>query len=352
MIEIDFISGSKSDPESTSSYDAIAIRLKSAGDDAEQKVIVIDGGFSDIGNDIVNHVVEHYNSDKIDLMISTHPDNDHLNGLLTIIQQFPVVELMVHQPQLYVNNLDDFTNLDNLESLLAYATDAGTTVTDPFTGLTRFDNVLTVLGPTEEYYKKLLREQLDPLAKAIFTAKSALNQASVAIKDIAERALGHMPDETIDDGGVTSPRNSSSVITLIDIDGKRHLFTGDAGIEALGHAADEYEERYGSFAVAPLRFFQAPHHGSRRNLGKSILNRIFGVPGAHHTDNHTVFVHAAKASSKHPSPKVTNALLRRGTKQEKLGVTNGRGISQSFDAPARTGWTSIKPYPILPEDEN
>lgn len=351
MIEIDFISGSNSDPESTSSYDAIAIRFKADGD-AEQKVVVIDGGFSDVGNDVVNHVVEHFGADKIDLMISTHPDSDHINGLLTIIQQFPVVELMVHQPQLYMDDLDDFTNLDNLENLLAYAIDAGTTVSDPFTGVSRFSGVLTILGPTEEYYTKLLSDQLDPIAKAIFMARSSLNAASVALKDVAERALGHMPDETLDDGGITSPRNSSSVITLIDIDNRRHLFTGDAGIEALGYAADEYDARYGSFATAPLRFFQAPHHGSRRNVGKSILNRIFGEPGAHYSDEHSVFIHAAKASKKHPSPKVTNALLRRGTRQGRLGVTNGGGIRHRHNAPERDGWSSISPYPILPEDEN
>ena len=350
MIDIDFISGSNSDPDSTSSYDAIAMRFKEDSD-ASQKIVVIDGGFSDVGDDVVNFIMDRYGASKIDLMISTHPDNDHLNGLLTIMQQMPVNELLVHQPQLYRDNLNGFTNLDNLDLLLGYAVDAGTTISDPFTGVNRFNGRLIILGPSEDYYRQLLNDQLDPAAKAMFAIRSGLVQASTAIKDLAGKALGQMPAETLDDSGITSPRNSSSVITLLEIDGKRHLFTGDAGIEALEYAADEYESFHGSFSSAPLQFFQAPHHGSRRNLGKSILNRIFGEPGANHSSTHTVFIHAAKASTKHPSPKVTNALIRRGCQQKHLGVTNGSGLWHHFNSEPRDDYSSINSYPILPEDE-
>lgn len=350
MIDIDFISGSKSDADSTSSYDAIVVRFKEDADE-DQKIVVIDGGFSDVGDDIVNFIADRYKAEKIDLMVSTHPDNDHLNGLLTIIQQIPVDELFVHQPRLYRDDLDGFTNLDNLDLLLGYAVDSGTTVSDPFTGVNRFDGRLIVLGPSEGYYQELLKDQLDPAAKAMYAIRSTLVQASTAIKDLAGKALGQMPDETLDDSGITSPRNSSSVVTLLNVDGRRHLFTGDAGIEALAHAADEYESIYGSFATAPLRFFQAPHHGSRRNVGKTLLNRIFGEPGATHSDDHTVFIHAAAASKKHPSPKVTNALMRRGCPQKRLGVTNGGGLWHHFNSEPRDDYSSIDPYPILPEEE-
>ena len=349
MVDIDFISGKSADPDSTSSYDAIAIRFKE-DQDAEQKVIVIDGGFTDTGNDIVNFVADTYGADKIDLMISTHPDTDHLNGLLTVIQQVEVGELLIHQPRTYRNDLSDFGNLDNLDSLLAYAAEQGTVISDPYTGLTRFDERLVVLSPTEEYYKHLLHEQLDPAGKMAYSLRKALSETSVAVKDLG-RALHILPKETLGNDGVTSPRNNSSVVTLLNLAGRRLLFTGDAGIDALGQAADQYELLHGAFSDAPLHFFQAPHHGSRRNLGSALLDRIFGEHGAHHSDNHTVFIHAAKASKKHPSSKVTNALLRRGTRQEKLGTTEGKSIWFSINSEPRDGYSSINPYPILPEDE-
>jgi beta-lactamase superfamily II metal-dependent hydrolase len=350
MIDINFIAGLNSDPKSTSSYDAIVVRFKQETDESP-KIIVIDGGFSDVGNDVVNFVVGRFGADKIDLMISTHPDGDHLNGLLTIIQQIQVDELMVHQPRLHQEDLSGFTNLENLDLLLGYAESAGTTVTEPFMGVNRFDAQMVVLGPSEDYYKELLHEQLDPFAKALYKVRSGFAQASVAIKDVTAKALGQMPEETLDDSGITSPRNNSSVITLLNVDGHRMLFTGDAGITALEQAANIYEVIFGSFQTAPLHFFQAPHHGSRRNLGVTLLNRIFGEPGAVHSTTHTVFVHAANASKKHPSPKITNALIRRGLQQNKLGVTNGISLWHGHQSEMPTGYNTINPYPILPEDE-
>lgn len=49
----------------------------------ERCVVVIDGGFKDTGDTIADHIVQHYNTNHVDLVISTHPDNDHINGLLT-----------------------------------------------------------------------------------------------------------------------------------------------------------------------------------------------------------------------------------------------------------------------------
>ncbi len=82
--------------------------------------------------------------------------------------------------------------------------------------------------------------------------------------------------ETLTDDGETGPRNNSSVITLLHVGGERMLFTGDAGIPALTAAASYYETIFGSFPAAPLTFFQTPHHGSRRNVGPTLLNRLLG----------------------------------------------------------------------------
>jgi beta-lactamase superfamily II metal-dependent hydrolase len=115
MLDIDFISRSDKGAATSSSYDAIALRFKEDQDES-QKVVVIDGGFSETGTDLLDFIQDRYQADKIDLMISTHPDTDHLNGLVSIIQQMPVSELLIHQPRLYRADLDDFKNIDNLDS--------------------------------------------------------------------------------------------------------------------------------------------------------------------------------------------------------------------------------------------
>lgn len=349
MLDIDFVAGSNSDPDSTSSYDAITLRFKEDGDE-NQIVVVIDGGFSDTGNDVVNHLAKHYGTDKVDLMISTHPDRDHLNGLITAIQQLEVKELWIHQPDTHTDDLSEFTNLDNLNTLLAFAEDQGVTITEPFAGTSNFGGRILALSPTNEYYEELLREQLDPEVKAAFASSGTANRFASAISNLFERALTHLPIETLGNGGKTHPRNNSSVITLLSYNSKRYMFTGDAGIPALEAAADCYESNFGEFSNAPLAFFQAPHHGSKRNVGADILNRILGQHGQPHNPNFHAFIHAAKASTKHPSPKVTNALIRRGCKQDSLAVTQGFTKHHSHNSPDREGWSSITPYPILPEE--
>lgn len=351
MLEIDFLSGSDTDQDSTSSYDAIAIRFKEA-QDQEQQVIVVDGGFSDIGNDLVNFLHETYQTDTVDLMISTHPDQDHLNGLVTAIQQLNVKELLIHQPYNYRSNLDGFTNLDNLNDLLAYAEDKGVSITDPYMGLARFNDRLVILGPSEEFYKECLDAQFDPELIAEF-ARSGQTVSGIlaSLSRSVERALTYLPVETLGDDGKTHPRNNSSVIALLTVDGHRHMLTGDAGISALEQAADYYESLHGSFAEDPLCMFQMPHHGSKRNVGKTILNRVLGNHNTPHNPNHQVFISAAKASKKHPSPKVTNAAIRRGTQRKKLAVTNGKSVRHHHNAPDRDGYSPIDPYPILSEDE-
>jgi beta-lactamase superfamily II metal-dependent hydrolase len=157
------------------------------------------------------------------------------------------------------------------------------------------------------------------------------------------------PIETLTDEGDTGPRNNSSVITLLQVAGHRLLFTGDAGMPALEAAAERYEEIVGEFSEAPLRFIQGPHHGSKRNVGPTILNRMLGTMTQPFSTETVAFISSAKADEKHPSPKVVNALGRRGCK---VCASEGEGISYSNDVPNRPGWNPITPLPPLPEDDD
>ena len=81
--------------------------------------------------------------------------------------------------------------------------------------------------------------------------------------------------ERLRDGGITNASNESSVVLYGDFgDDKRVLLTGDAGINALSWAAN-----YAKTSGLPLQqfsFVQIPHHGSRRNVGLTVLNAILG----------------------------------------------------------------------------
>jgi beta-lactamase superfamily II metal-dependent hydrolase len=316
------------------SGDAIIARFSTPT--GAQAVVVIDGGFADTGTDIVNHVRRWYGTSYVDLVINTHPDADHINGLKTVLEQLEVGELLIHQPRLHGFTETDL-NPEALDDLLAVARRRGVLVTEPFAGLQRFDGALTVVGPTQAYYEELLKEQLMSRSLAAVLA-SLYRKALVQTR----RVLAALPPETLDDTGETTPRNNTSVITQLTVDGRRLLFTGDAGIPAL-HAALDYAELF-YLTSATLDFLDVPHHGSRRNLGPTILDRLLRGQGGV-----TAVVSASDSDPKHPSPKVTNALMRRGC--EVYTTEDGQKWYHSGDAPAR-GWGAAQPVPPLDEADD
>ncbi|WP_433609564.1 ComEC/Rec2 family competence protein [Dactylosporangium sp. CA-139114] len=343
MYDVDFLPVENDQQDGGKSGDAIAIRF-TVDATGRRGVVVIDGGFTDIGDNLVGHIRRYYRTNSIDLMISTHPDADHLNGLAKVVEQLTVRELMIHQPRLHIRDVSEFSNLEALDNLITLARRRGVILTEPFAGVERFGGQLRILGPTEEYYEALLREQLAEAKVGAFADTSQprwLQQVARAF----EQALTYLPLETLTDEGETSARNNGSVITLITASQERMLFTGDAGMPALEAAASCYENSVGPFSAAPLGFFQAPHHGSKRNVGPTILNRILGRPEAPYNADCTSFVSSAKAAPKHPSPKVVNALKRRGCT---VFATEGNMILHTDEN--ERGWLQMTEFPTLGED--
>ena len=85
--------------QESKSGDAIAIRWGNLRGPREQQcVVVIDGGFQDSGHHLSNHVKKYYGTDLIDAVVSTHADQDHINGLGAVLDELRVRELWIHQP--------------------------------------------------------------------------------------------------------------------------------------------------------------------------------------------------------------------------------------------------------------
>src|SRR3569833_3633073 len=312
MYELDLLpvegggSGSKSG-------DAITTRFTTPL--GREAVIVVDGGFSDDGQRLVDHIDMYYDTASVDLVISTHPDADHLNGLATVLTELNVAELMIHQPWLHLTIVTEFSNLEAIEKLIAVAAERGTAVREPFTGERACDGAVTILGPTSDYYAQCVAQHLQEVATGAAAARMA--SASTVGRLLAKavttlsRALPLLPLETLGEDGDSGPRNNSSAITLLELDGERFLLTGDAGIPSLWAAATAYESEIGPFATAPLRFIQPPHHGSRRNLSPTLLDHVIGPKNRPHGITGAT-VSAADDDPRPPTPQVTNALQRRG----------------------------------------
>lgn len=70
----------------------------------------------------------------------------------------------------------------------------------------------------------------------------------------------------------TSAENDMSLILYLTVAGRKILFTGDAGTLGLYNAI--YYATKSKIDLKTLDRFQVPHHGSRHNLSKVILDHI------------------------------------------------------------------------------
>lgn len=329
MVEIEFLWVG----EESKTGDAITCRFTSP-ETGEPAIVLIDGGFIETGDRIVEHVEQHYGTSVVDLVICTHPDDDHIGGLFTVLQNLSVRRLLIHRPAQY-GFLGDEYKSDLVEDLVKTARKHGTVVDSGFTGTTYFGGALTIAGPTQAHYKAFLSGQKDWESTSNRFARAVAEKYGT-VKRAARNILGYDPGETLtDDNGGTTPRNNTSIICNLTVEGARVLFTGDAGAPALTAAAD-YLDGAG-LSSEPIDLFDIPHHGSRHNLTKDLCDRFLG-PIVGDVKKGSAYVTVGKKAEDHPRPEVANAMKRRG-----YPVYEARGITirWSRNAPSRLGWGPV-----------
>lgn len=357
--EIDFLPVG----EGEQSGDAISLRFGNLfGMRSEQTVVVIDGGFKESGEELVKHVKKYYGTSRVDLVVSTHPDADHAGGLEVVLEELEVGCLWMHQPWEHTDDIarmfkdgrvtDDSVrkalrrSLDTARGLERLAAKKGIPLVEPFAGLTDDAGCFRVLGPTKDFYESLLpdfRGTPEP-KEGVGVIKKFASEVREIICKIVER----WDFETLDDEGETSAENNSSTILLLTSDGRNCLFTGDTGIPALTEIADLLEVE--GFDFSSLEFIQVPHHGSQRNVGPTILNRLVGPKQVRDNRIRRAYVSVTKdGAPKHPSKKVTNAFRRRGAH---VSATEENKIWCYRHAPNRDDYGDITTLPFYYEVED
>lgn len=346
--EIDFLpvgTGEKSG-------DAIALRVWS---NIGQQVFVIDGGTKDAGKMLVQHIQTFYGTKTVNAVISTHPDGDHASGLTEVLENLDVKLLLMHQPWDHAADIKasfesrTLTNLGlqrKMKEELVYAHELkkiadrkSIPIVEPFEGGEWTNGLFKVLGPSQAYYETLLpqfRDMPEP-KEQVGLIPGLIKKVEEKLEMVAEA----FDVETLVDGNEHfSAENNTSTILLFTLGQDQVLFTGDADADALTLAVD-YAAR-NNISLANLKILQVPHHGSKQNVGPTILNRI-KAPTAHISVS-------PGAAPKHPSKKVINALARRGARV----FTNAPGqlaCYRSTSAPARPGWVDLTPHPFYNEVE-
>ncbi len=359
MYEVDFLAVG----DESQSGDAIVLRYGDFSDRDLYRVVVIDAGFKETGENVVNHIKKFYDcseNPRVDLVISTHPDNDHASGLRVILEELEVEELWMHQPWLHSNAAKKYAEgdksaldetlhkgIDMAKELIDLAEEKEIPVIEPFTGLRSDDTAIFVLGPSEEFYEELQEEIAD---KEKSSARVLLQQARASVAKLLRKVqeTWNGPEGLAEpEENATSPRNQTSTVILASFDDQVILFTGDAGVAGLEQAVNA------GGGDLNLTLLQIPHHGSKRNVGPSILDSLLGpcLENEGGSNGKLAFISCAKKGEpKHPSKRVTNAVTRRGTK---VYPTQGASLWKYSKGLTREGWSdSASPIEFVQDYED
>lgn len=345
------------------SGDAILVRY---WDGEFWRVMLVDGGFAETGEMICEHVRKYYETDFIDYVVSTHPDNDHICGLKVVFEKMSVGEFWVHLPWLHAADILHLFKsrrwqLQNLEAqlydahsqvaeLVALAHGQGAIVSAPFQGARIGD--FEVLSPTVAMYNGLLPQfratpppDIDLLMQLGHWITGVGRRVARQVRRVVTE---NWAAETLREGGTTAAENESSVVLYADFGAGGILLTADAGLRALNVAVDQANRR-GFGLQDSLWLSQIPHHGSRNNVSPSILNRIVGAPLTFGGVRRTIcVVSAGKDDTTHPRQVVVNALQRRGLKPK---ATRGQVIRFEEGIGDRVGWVPLVPLAFDPNVE-
>lgn len=320
---------------------------------------IIDGGFTDTANIIIDHVERHYAKPAIIAnVVLSHADNDHACGLIKVLEHFDVRNLWMNRPWDHVDEvLDKFHGAYTREGLIKKMRDMhpylvemekiaatkGIAIRAPLQGADI--GPFKVLAPSRQRYVSLIPD-LDKTPQSYATEGRTLG-------DILGRALGAVVEavkerldlETLDDEPpATSASNETSVVQMATFGERRILLTADVGPGGLKESID-YAETFTLFTQPSIA--QVPHHGSRRNVTPTVLNRWLGTyPSAHRG---CAVASIGKDQDRYPRTKVSNAFIRRGydvysTENGYINFVNG------YDR--RSGLMDATPIPFSPDVED
>jgi beta-lactamase superfamily II metal-dependent hydrolase len=354
--EVDFLQ-----VNSDRSGDAIAIRYQIGQSWA---VHVVDGGYTRTAPQLAAHIRKRYGTNFINHMVVTHGDQDHAEGLATLAEEMDVGCIWMFRPWLYAQPLlpyfARYNSADRLAARLRECfqyTDVLEKVAirkriemrEPFQN--EWIGPFRVLAPSPgRYFQLVIDSEKTPQATPNLSILGGiLAEAMKSVVRFIKSGWGSEKFSTQE----TSAENEMSVIQYANLNNRSIVLTGDAGRSAMREAA-AFAPQAG-LILPGVDFFQAPHHGGRRNVNSEILDQWLGPilpnllpPGQ---ERFRAIISSAFEDTNHPRKAVLRGLLHRGAK---ILTTEEHNIwIHAGDAPERPDYYPLEnqPYPDEQEED-
>jgi len=326
--------------------------------DAGPTRIQIDGGRIATCRDLRTRIEAMIEEGKaLDLLVVTHVDRDHIEGVLEMLKAGKCPEIRDVWFNGYVHLLD--------EAIESYSPQQGEALSrlirtrqlpwnhafggkriavvdgDPLPSRTVGEITLTLLSPTPGK----LEDLRGPWKKACEDAGLIPGVPATAEPLPPEiESFGPIDIEELADKPFEADHaepNGSSIAFLLEHDGKRVLLSGDAHPEILIASIDRILEESGEDKLA-IDLFKLPHHGSRKNVSKDLLEKL-DCPRYVFSTNGSYF--------DHPDPVAVARVLKFGGADKTLYFNYHSPESLIWDKPDwKTRYNYSTVYPAA--DEN
>lgn len=316
--------------------------------DGERDVILIDGGKDWEDGDRVLRQLDAYYGGRVDHLVASHMDVDHAGGLLHIVENLDAEQIgqaWVHDVSKHgldveraigvARRLADeaestavrtvATHLaDSVEAtqrLIAVLKAKGVPVQEAFADTNNRIGPMVALGPTQAFFAECVQFYAD------VGMLNRMVEQGISFKRRKTAGTGPAaPDEVlaqaIDD---PETEKQASLILLLEYEGDKYLFPGDAGRAAFSACPDLDRARN-------LHWLKVPNHGSKHNLNPELLDLL---------SPRLAYVSASGVGI-NPHPDLVTALKNRGTVLYTT-ARSGNVWHRRGDVPPRTGFETRRP---------
>ncbi len=303
--------------------------------------ILIDGGFAQTYEDSLKERLKKLNetSRKLDLVVITHVDSDHIRGVLKIFSDnynslikkvwFNSGSILSSYFQDTKNNNDKIDIIPKLTDFQIVSIKEGIKLEDilskshlanetPIKALdiVNLENLtFKVLSPNSENLKKLndkwndiLKEELSK--KPFYEIAARSNDYNQKIEDLVLNEFA--PDKAV--------QNGSSIAFILEYQDFKFLFLADAFVETIITSL----KHYGYSKTNPLKveFVKLSHHGSKNNTNEELLELI---------DTDTYIISTNGNSHNHPNQEaLSRIIMHRIQKNKKTKFLFNYKIDQIF----------------------
>lgn len=298
-------------------YNGDCILIKTFDSNNDEYIILVDGGTASTFEYSLKNELKTLT--RIDLLILTHIDSDHIGGLIklfnnSLVDKLDISEIWVNHPELIdvrSGGLIGFDDANKFKDLIlrkknnVVIKEISTSERD-----IKRDNILfTILSPTQEILN-LLYEVWEynipkPITKTNISSKAILNTTNIIT--LEEMAKISFSPKSIKEDIV----NASSIAFILSCPDITLLLLGDSRAEIIEQ--ELISLGYNSENSLACDYVKISHHGSKNNTSKSLLELL-------KTSNYIISTNGGSKTNKHPSREVIGRIVFNEQRNDKLSI--------------------------------